>query len=248
MICVFALMLWFVCSIVFYRLFFKRLYDIILSFVALIILFPLLIILTVIGAIAMKGNPFFIQKRPGRRKKLSSKKCDELGVEYGSYGNEKIFGLLKFRTMTNERDADGELLPDEKRLNRYGRFLRSTSCDELPSILNILKGDLSIIGPRPLLVRYLPYYTNGERVRHNIRPGLTGYAQVHGRANVLWAERFAYDVYYVNNYSFFLDFRIFFQTIKKVIIRSNIVSEIDFEDLDVERRDIDSSLWNTQEK
>lgn len=183
----------------------KRVLDFILSLCALIVLSPLYVILTLVGAICMKGNPFFVQKRPGK--------------------NERIISLIKYRTMTNEKDENGELLPDEKRLVPYGKFLRSTSLDELPSILNIFIGDLSIIGPRPLLIEYLPWYTETERHRHDVRPGLTGWAQVHGRNSVDWDTRFALDVEYVNNLSFSLDVKIFFATIKKVLNRSDIAED-----------------------
>ncbi|MBR3299974.1 MAG: sugar transferase [Clostridia bacterium] len=149
-----------------YAKYIKRLIDFVLSFFGLVLLSPLLLILTIVGAIAMKGNPFFVQERPGL--------------------NEKIFKLLKFRTMTKKTDENGDLLPDDVRLNKYGRFLRSTSFDELPQIINIVKGDMSIIGPRPLLVRYLPRYNEEQHHRHDVRPGLTGYAQSHGRNAVTW--------------------------------------------------------------
>lgn len=188
-----------------YAKFFKRAIDFILSLCALIVLFPLLVILTIIGAICMKGNPFFVQKRPGK--------------------NERIISLLKFRTMTNEKDKDGKLLPDEIRLVSYGKFLRSTSLDELPSLINILIGDLSIIGPRPLLIEYLPWYTETEKHRHDVRPGLTGWAQVNGRNTVNWDRRFELDVEYVNNISFRFDLKIFLMTIQKVIKRSDIAED-----------------------
>ena len=155
-ICIVCVAAWFALSILLYRQFFKRFYAMLLSGLAIIVLSWLLLILTVVGAIKMKGNPFFVQKRPGRRKKLSKKECARRGVPYGTYGDEKIIKLLKFRTMTNEKDADGNFLPDEQRLNKYGRWLRKTSCDELPSLINIFKGDLAIVGPRPLAVSYLP--------------------------------------------------------------------------------------------
>ena len=166
------------------------------------LLSPLLLLLALIGAIAMKGNPFFMQERPGL--------------------HERIFKLIKFRTMTNEKDAKGELLPDEKRLIPYGKFLRSTSLDELPELFNILIGDMSIIGPRPLLVRYLPLYTAEQHRRHEIRPGLTGYAQVHGRNAVTWEDRFRMDVWYVDHLSFKLDVNVFFDTIRSVVAREGI--------------------------
>jgi lipopolysaccharide/colanic/teichoic acid biosynthesis glycosyltransferase len=176
---------------------------------ALIVLFPILLILTVIGAFAMKGNPFFVQPRPGKK---------------GKNGNERIFKLIKLRTMSNAKDKEGNLLPDEVRLNKYGRFLRSTSLDELPELLNILKGDMSIVGPRPLLVKYLPRYTETQRRRHDVRPGLTGYAQINGRNAISWEERFAYDVEYVDNITFIGDVKIIFATVKAVFKRSGITS------------------------
>lgn len=190
-----------------YSRFFKRFLDFILSLTALIVLFPILLILTVIGAFAMKGNPFFVQPRPGKK---------------GKNGKERIFKLIKLRTMSNAKDKEGNLLPDEVRLNKYGRFLRSTSLDELPELLNILKGDMSIVGPRPLLVKYLPRYTETQRRRHDVRPGLTGYAQINGRNAISWEERFAYDVEYVDNITFIGDVKIIFATVKAVFKRSGI--------------------------
>lgn len=181
----------------------KRILDIISSLLAIIILSPLLGILTVIGAFEMKGNPFFTQERPGK--------------------DEKIFKLVKFRTMTNAKDKDGNLLPDADRLTRYGKFLRNTSLDELPELFNILKGDMSVIGPRPLLVQYLPYYTQEERHRHDVRPGLTGWAQVNGRNNITWEEKFAWDVKYVNEMNLILDIKILFQTVFNVLKRDDVV-------------------------
>ena len=192
-----------------YSRFFKRFLDFILSLTALIVLFPILLILTVIGAFAMKGNPFFVQPRPGKK---------------GKNGKERIFKLIKLRTMSNAKDKEGNLLPDEVRLNKYGRFLRSTSLDELPELLNILKGDMSIVGPRPLLVKYLPRYTETQRRRHDVRPGLTGYAQINGRNAISWEERFAYDVEYVDNITFIGDVKIIFATVKAVFKRSGITS------------------------
>ena len=189
---------------------FKRIIDFTLSMIALAILLPLLLILTVIGAVAMGGNPFFVQQRPGKKDK---------------HGNEKIFYLIKFRTMSNKRDANGELLPDDVRLNKYGRFLRSTSLDELPELINILKGDMSIVGPRPLLVKYIPRYTEEQRKRHNVRPGLTGLAQVSGRNAISWEERFALDVQYVENVTLAEDIKIILRTVKAVLVRDGISSE-----------------------
>jgi len=185
-----------------YARYLKRAADFILSLCAIIVLSPLLMILTIVGAIKMKGNPFFTQLRPGK--------------------DEKIFNLIKFRSMTFEKDADGNLLPDEKRLTQYGRILRSTSLDELPELFNILKGEMSIVGPRPLVVSYLPYYTEEERHRHDVRPGLTGLAQINGRNNLSWDEKFAYDIKYINNLSFGLDVLILFKTVEKVLKREGI--------------------------
>lgn len=188
-----------------YAKFFKRLLDFLLSLIGIVVLSPVLLILLVIGTVKMKGNPFFCQERPGYR--------------------EKIFRLIKFRTMTNEKDASGKLLPDEKRLNAYGRFLRSTSLDELPELFNILLGQMAIIGPRPLLVRYLPRYNAEQHRRHEVRPGLTGYAQAHGRNAVTWEEKFKMDVWYVDHVSFKVDISIFFATIRSVLRHEGISGE-----------------------
>lgn len=188
-----------------YAKYFKRPLDFCLSLAALIVLSPVLLVLTVLGAIKMKGNPFFTQLRPGK--------------------DEKIFRLIKFRSMTCETDENGALLPDEVRLTRYGKFLRSTSLDELPELINILKGDMSIVGPRPLLVKYLPLYNDEQRHRHDVRPGLTGYAQVHGRNSLSWEERFEMDVAYVRNITFCGDVRIILGTVKAVFYRVGISSE-----------------------
>lgn len=187
---------------------FKRLIDFILSFTALIVLSPVMLILIVIGAIAMKGNPFFTQFRPGKIDNKTRK--------------EKLFKLVKFRTMSNKKDKDGKLLPDAVRLNMYGRLLRKTSLDEIPELWNILKGDMSIVGPRPLLPEYIPYYTNNERKRHSVRPGLTGLAQVNGRNFINWDDRLAYDIQYVNNITFLGDIKIIFQTILKFVKKEDI--------------------------
>lgn len=186
---------------------FKRIIDLVLSFIALALLLPFLLILTVVGAVAMGGNPLFVQERPGRRDKN---------------GNERIFRLIKFRTMSNKRDESGAMLPDDVRLNKYGRFLRKTSLDELPELINILKGDMSIVGPRPLLVEYLPYYTSNERRRHDVRPGLTGWAQVNGRNALDWDKRFLYDLEYVDNLSLAFDLKIVFLTFSVVLKRSGV--------------------------
>ena len=194
-----------------YARFFKRFFDFVLSFGALLVLSPILIILAVIGAIAMKGNPFFCQQRPGRK---------------GKDGKEKIFKLIKFRTMSNAKDKDGNLLPDEIRLNKYGKFLRSTSLDELPELINIALGQLSIVGPRPLLVKYLPRYTEEQRRRHDVRPGLTGLAQVNGRNAISWEEKFELDIEYVDNITFLGDIKIILATVGAVLKRDGISSEM----------------------
>ena len=187
-----------------YKRFFKRFLDIVLSLFALIALSPLLLMLTIVGAIKMKGNPFFTQLRPGR--------------------NERIFRLIKFRTMTCEKDENGKLLPDERRLTRYGRALRSTSLDELPELFNILKGDMSIVGPRPLLVEYLPLYNEEQRRRHEVCPGLTGLAQVNGRNAIRWEEKFEWDVRYVDEYSFRMGVAVVLKTVGKVFRHADISS------------------------
>ncbi|MBQ8739420.1 MAG: sugar transferase [Clostridia bacterium] len=188
-----------------YRQFFKRFYDILLSGLAILALSPILLVLIVLGAIKMKGNPFFTQLRPGK--------------------NEKIFKLVKFRTMTNEKDENGNLLSDDKRLTRYGKILRSTSLDELPELFNIFVGHMSIVGPRPLLVEYLPLYNDYQKKRHMVSPGLTGNAQVNGRNAITWDEKFRLDVEYVNKFSLMLDFSIFLKTIWNVVSMKGISSE-----------------------
>ena len=191
-------------SAIFYKQIFKRFYDILLSGFALIVLSPILLLLTILGATKMKGNPFFFQERPGK--------------------DEKIFKLIKFRSMTCEKDENGELLPDEKRLTKYGKTLRSTSLDELPELFNILKGYMSIIGPRPLLVKYLPRYSPEQHRRHSVRPGLTGYAQVHGRNTVSWDDKFEMDIWYVDHITFRTDFNVFWATVIAVLKREGISS------------------------
>lgn len=223
-ICIVCLAVWILLSAVLYKPFFKRFYDILLSGIAILVFSWLLIILTIVGAIKMKGNPFFTQLRSGRRKRLSKKRCKKQGVPYGTYGEEKIFKLVKFRTMTCEKNENGELLPDDKRLTKYGKFLRSTSLDELPELFNIFIGHMSIVGPRPLLVQYLPLYNNEQRHRHDIRPGLTGYAQVHGRNAISWNERFQLDCKYVKRVGFFCDLNILFLTVLVVFKREGISS------------------------
>lgn len=188
-----------------YAKFFKRIIDFCLSLLALIVLSPVLLVLIILGAVKMQGNPFFTQERPGK--------------------SEKIFKLIKFRTMTNAKDKDGNLLPDEDRLTKYGQFLRSTSLDELPELLNILKGDMSIVGPRPLLVQYLPLYNERQKLRHLVRPGLTGLAQVNGRNSLTWEQKFEDDVTYIENITFFGDIKIIFKTAIAVLKREGISQE-----------------------
>lgn len=188
-----------------YAKYIKRILDFFLSLCALIVLSPLLLILIILGAIFMGGNPFFTQQRPGK--------------------DEKIFKLIKFRTMDNRKDKEGNLLPDNVRLNKYGRILRSTSLDELPELFNILVGDMSIIGPRPLLVRYLERYNEEQHHRHDVRPGLTGYAQAHGRNAVTWEDKFAMDVWYTKNITFLGDVKILWDTVMTVLKRDGISSE-----------------------
>ena len=188
-----------------YARFFKRMMGFTLSLCALIVLSPLLLILIILGAIFMGGNPFFTQERPGK--------------------DEIIFKLIKFRSMDNKKDKNGELLPDNIRLNKYGRFLRASSLDELPELINILKGDMSIIGPRPLLVRYLDRYNDEQKHRHDVRPGLTGYAQAHGRNAVSWEDKFAMDVWYTKNVTFIGDVKIIWDTVMTVLKRDGISSE-----------------------
>ena len=201
-----------------YRKYFKRAFDFILSLITIIVLSP---VLFVVALLVMKklGNPvLFKQKRPGL--------------------DEKIFTMYKFRTMTDERNVKGDLLPDEERLTKFGKLLRSTSLDELPGLFNILKGDMSFVGPRPLLIKYLPYYTNEERIRHTVRPGLTGLSQVNGRNLLQWDKRLALDVKYTKKVTFLTDLYIIFLTMKKVIQRKDIVvgNQHVLKNLDVERK------------
>ncbi len=188
-----------------YRNFFKRVFDFLLSLMALIVLSPLFLILIILGWINMKGNPFFTQERPGK--------------------DEKIFKLIKFRSMSEEKDKDGNYLPDDIRLNSYGKKLRNTSLDELPELINILKGDMAIVGPRPLLVQYLPLYTEEQRHRHDVRPGLTGLAQVNGRNLITFTEKFKYDLEYVNNITLLGDIKIILKTVKNVLSHEGITGE-----------------------
>ena len=187
-----------------YEKYFKRPLDIFCGLAAVIVFSWLYLILIILGAIFMGGNPFFTQERPGK--------------------DEKIFRLIKFRSMDNRKDKDGNLLPDDVRLNKYGRFLRKTSLDELPEAFNIIKGDMSVIGPRPLLVKYLPYYNEEQRHRHDVRPGLSGYAQVHGRNTVSWDDKFKMDVEYVNHITFLGDVKIILDTVLKAFIKQEGIS------------------------
>lgn len=185
-----------------YRIF-KRAFDFTFSLVVLVCLSPFLLVITVWLHFANKGaGAFFLQPRPGK--------------------DEKIFNVIKFKSMTDERDEQGNLLPDAKRLTKVGRFVRATSIDELPQFINVLKGDMALIGPRPLLVEYLPYYTEREAKRHSVRPGITGYTQVHGRNNLLWDKRLEMDVYYVEHMSFKTDFMVFWQTIVNVLSHKDV--------------------------
>lgn len=189
-----------------YKHFFKRLIDFILVLCVLLVIWPILLIITVWLHFANKGaGAFFTQDRPGK--------------------NGKIFKVIKYKTMTDERDAEGNLLPDAERLTKVGRFVRSTSIDELPQLINVLKGDMALIGPRPLLPQYLPLYSPEQARRHEVRPGITGWAQINGRNAISWTKKFEYDVWYVDHCSFLLDLKIVFLTIKKVFIREGISQE-----------------------
>lgn len=201
-----------------YAKFWKRFFDFTLSLLALIVLSPVLLVLIIVGAIAMRGNPFFVQPRPGRK---------------GKDGKEKIFKLIKFRTMSNKKDKDGNLLPDAERLNGYGRFLRKTSLDELGELINILCGDMAIVGPRPQLVRDMVFMSDEQRRRHDVRPGLTGLAQVNGRNNITWEQKFAYDLEYIDGgITFIGDVKIIIRTVGKVLGRSDTVREGTASDID----------------
>lgn len=220
-----------------YSKFFKRLIDIILSFIAISVFLPIIILLAIFVAIFMKGNPFFTQIRP---------------TKVGKDGKEKLFRMIKFRTMTNERDEKGELLPDDKRLNKFGKILRSTSLDELPELFNILKGDMSIVGPRPQLVRDMVFMSEEQRRRHSVRAGLTGLAQVSGRNNISWEQKLSYDIEYIENISFGGDVKIIFRTVKKVFkredtVREGTVSDMDFGDWLLQNGDVDKATYDAKQ-
>ena len=222
-----------------YSKFFKRFLDIVLSAMALTVLSPVLLVLIIVGAIAMRGNPFFTQPRPGKKDKN---------------GKEKIFYLIKLRTMSNARGADGELLPDELRLGKYGAWLRSTSLDELPKLINIFVGQLTIVGPRPFLVRDLVFMTTEQRRRHDVRPGLTGLAQVNGRNNITWEQKFEYDLEYIDSgITFANDVKIIFQTVGKVFkrsdtVRDGTVSDVDFGDWLMMEGKVDQVTYDEKQK
>ena len=187
-----------------YKLFLKRFLDFLAALIIFVMASPVFIIVFLVLLYSNRGKPFFFQSRPGK--------------------NEKIFKIIKFKTMNDRKDADGNLLPDAERTTAMGGFVRKTSLDEIPQLLNVIKGDMSLIGPRPLLVKYLPLYNEEQRKRHNVRPGITGWAQVNGRNAISWGEKFKYDVYYVNNLGFILDFKIILLTIKKVLFRDGVNS------------------------
>ncbi len=189
-----------------YQIYFKRFLDFCISLVGFLALFPFFLIISALLAFKNKGSgAFFFQQRPGK--------------------DGKIFKVVKFKTMTDERDRDGNLLPDDKRLTKVGKFVRSTSLDEIPQLINVIKGDMSLVGPRPLLVQYLPLYSKEQARRHEVRPGITGWAQVNGRNAISWKQKFEYDVWYVDNMSFWLDVKILFLTVKKVFVREGISSQ-----------------------
>ena len=201
-----------------YKNYYKRILDFILSLLILVIISPIIILVMILLIVVTRENPFFVQTRPGL--------------------NEKIFRIMKFKTMNEKKDKKGQLLPDSLRLTKIGTLIRKTSLDELPQLFNVLKGDMSLIGPRPLLLRYLSYYTDEERLRHTVRPGITGWAQINGRNSVNWNERLAYDIKYVNNVSFKFDLKILYKTFFKIIVSEGIVVDPEsiMKNLDDERR------------
>ena len=238
LIIVIALAIWVMLSALLYKPFFKRFYDMVLSGLAILILSPILLILMVLGTIKMKGNPFFTQLRPGKINKRT--------------GKERIFKLIKFRTMTCEKDENGILLPDEKRLTKYGRMLRSTSLDELPELFNIFVGQMSIVGPRPQLVRDMVFMDEEQRKRHVVRPGLTGLAQVNGRNNITWEEKFLWDKTYIQKVTLWKDLAIIFKTVLKVLKRSDVeregtVSDIDFGDWLLKEEKITKDIYDKKQ-
>ncbi len=217
---------------------FKRILDLAVSIIALFLLFPILVVLALVGAIVLKGNPFFVQPRPGKKSKD---------------GKERIFYLIKLRTMNNQTDANGKLLPDAKRLGKYGKFLRSTSLDELPSLFNIIAGDLSLVGPRPQLVRDMTFMSAEQRRRHDVRPGLTGLAQVNGRNRITWAEKIFYDLQYIDGgITLKKDVKILLKTVVKVLQRCDIVkegtvSDVDYGDWLLRNGEIDKAEYDTKQ-
>ena len=217
-----------------YAKFFKRFFDFLLSLTGLLVLSPVFLVLTVLGAVKMKGNPFFTQLRPGK--------------------DEKIFRLIKFRTMTCEKDAEGNLLPDDRRLTTYGKVLRNTSLDELPELMNILKGDMALVGPRPQLVRDMVFMTPQQRVRHSVRPGLTGLAQVSGRNNITWEQKLQYDLTYIHSgITLWRDIKILFMTVGKVFrredtVRDGTASDMDFGDWLLQRGEVTEEIYQTRQK
>ena len=188
-----------------YKYFFKRILDFFAALIGFILLSPVFIIVMIGLFFANNGKPFFFQTRPGK--------------------NERLFKIIKFKTMNDKKDTIGQLLPDSERLTKIGAFVRKTSLDEIPQLLNVIKGDMSLIGPRPLLIQYLPLYNDFQKQRHNIRPGITGWAQINGRNAISWNQKFEYDVWYVNNCSFLLDVKILFLTVKKVFVSEGISQE-----------------------
>ena len=218
---------------------FKRVIDFTLSVIALIVLSPVLLVLIIVGAIAMKGNPFFLQPRPGKK---------------GKDGKEKIFKLIKLRTMSNAKDKDGNLLPDDQRLGKYGAWLRSTSLDELPELINIALGSLSICGPRPFLVRDVVFMTEEQRRRHDVRPGLTGLAQVNGRNNITWEQKIEFDLEYIDKgITFIGDVKIILQTVSKVLkrsdtVREGTVSDMDFGDWLLQEGKVDRNEYDEKQR